>query len=732
MRNWSLRKRIFIAVTAIAVIHLAFYVGPRWWYTRPRFYPKGYEKAVSILKEEFGEAAVERGVFSIPKDAVVVPYKGFAKVQDTLSRTEFHVYLAGDGAYFYFDGLRGKEWVALAARTTAETGRDAWAELAYLERTVIRGDITPDCEIQTYGTYTVFCDRVRLDRGVENGSYDAMERMHEERGVISYAKSELRARAVRAILEANSAVFASEAEQRREVLRAILGASVPPRSSWDRERILRLAGAYGEIAGEGDLGTLRRLKSAQFVRPWYWFAYRLPVIGTWLEAKRGLAGYVGVGPMAVAPRSDHLMSYVNLDGHIWAVEALAGKSSAERLRVLSETAFGSGRPDNLTIVHEAGKRLAREFPQEYGDLLAGNFRPFYDESKIAADPSWWAKTIAADEPLARLIAAEPYRGAEPSVCAALYRMTGDKSYLDRLKDVVRARIGRDRSRAAMRALLDAYAKDRSLVDIPEFAREVLGVISLTTEGEGRDPLKALWLGTNMIDFMIPADDSRCVEILSELVNEPEKVLEAAFAQSPRGRTLWAEAAKALGRSGLPEARDALMRKAESPGFLDDKTVAACVLRGLAISGEPRALPVLRDLAVKAFLDAVHDGGANAIALGPGRDFRNAAAAAAAVELASAPDRCERFATLDLAEVAGEPKGNYANRVPARTVIPSTVLSCIFSADDLRLILADYRCAEVRGNVITALYIKERRLLDGDVRREWGNLVIENTKGVSNW
>ena len=52
LQQMSLRKRVLIAVAAIAVIHAAFYAVPRWWATRPRFYPEAYEEAVAFARNE--------------------------------------------------------------------------------------------------------------------------------------------------------------------------------------------------------------------------------------------------------------------------------------------------------------------------------------------------------------------------------------------------------------------------------------------------------------------------------------------------------------------------------------------------------------------------------------------------------------------------------------------------------------------------------------------------------
>lgn len=75
IRNMSLRKRLLVAVLAIAAVHASFYYIPRWWLTRPRFDEAAWREAVEILKADVGAAAVEKGLFSIPRIPVSTPYE---------------------------------------------------------------------------------------------------------------------------------------------------------------------------------------------------------------------------------------------------------------------------------------------------------------------------------------------------------------------------------------------------------------------------------------------------------------------------------------------------------------------------------------------------------------------------------------------------------------------------------------------------------------------------------
>jgi len=65
----SMKRRVVIAVVAIAVIHGGVYL----FASRPRFYEPAWRDAVGVLKRQVGKAAVENGVFTIPRRWIVVP-----------------------------------------------------------------------------------------------------------------------------------------------------------------------------------------------------------------------------------------------------------------------------------------------------------------------------------------------------------------------------------------------------------------------------------------------------------------------------------------------------------------------------------------------------------------------------------------------------------------------------------------------------------------------------------
>jgi hypothetical protein len=76
--NLTLRSRIVIAVAAIALIHALFQWVPGYIERRPRFYEEAWTRAIEILKEEVGSAAVENGVFHIPREEISVASIGGA------------------------------------------------------------------------------------------------------------------------------------------------------------------------------------------------------------------------------------------------------------------------------------------------------------------------------------------------------------------------------------------------------------------------------------------------------------------------------------------------------------------------------------------------------------------------------------------------------------------------------------------------------------------------------
>jgi len=118
--DMPLKKRVLIAVIAIAVIHALFVFVPRWWATRPRFDEAAWREAVEILKADVGAAAVEKGTFGIPRIKVKPPYRKVVEIGK-------HLCMLVDGAgasLVYVGTARGEsESSGRVERLTAKIGR---------------------------------------------------------------------------------------------------------------------------------------------------------------------------------------------------------------------------------------------------------------------------------------------------------------------------------------------------------------------------------------------------------------------------------------------------------------------------------------------------------------------------------------------------------------------------------------------------------------------------------
>lgn len=83
MRKLSTKKRILIALAAILAVHAAFYCVPRVYCAWPRFYEAEYNEAVAILKDVVGAEAVEKGIVTIARGRVSVPFEAVAGTHDS-------------------------------------------------------------------------------------------------------------------------------------------------------------------------------------------------------------------------------------------------------------------------------------------------------------------------------------------------------------------------------------------------------------------------------------------------------------------------------------------------------------------------------------------------------------------------------------------------------------------------------------------------------------------------
>ena len=141
----SLWRRIAVAAVAIAAIHVAFWAIPRWRATRPQAYPQAYERAVAALKAEFGAAAVEKGVISIPRELIAVPYTGRLLVA---SKSAGACYLELKGSYAHLVACANRK-PAVGVRLTAAGARELWAVFAYLygTRATCEGPLPPQHKV---------------------------------------------------------------------------------------------------------------------------------------------------------------------------------------------------------------------------------------------------------------------------------------------------------------------------------------------------------------------------------------------------------------------------------------------------------------------------------------------------------------------------------------------------------------------------------------------------------
>lgn len=321
----SLWKRTAIAAVAVAAIHMAFYATPRWWYSQPRIYPQAYEKAVAVLKEEFGAEAVEKGAISMPMQPVVVPYKGrlFAHAPEVSSYVDLH----GNRAYAVTHGAMGS---TTGVQLTQREARDLWAMLIYLDGTTA----LPSSPLFSPGRKLCASGCIAED---DSWPYHAKVReigqgsQAEQASAVNALKAAARARGVASIWRYVIHRASAQSGETIEALEAVLHASFPPGSQADRYALDFLARRYAYVAGARSLKFLRKVEALR--REPSHVLRQIPRIGPWYferwEARQG-----------VLPRT--------FEGEIWAVEVLRSKSDAEAVAILREAAFLPAELQHIT------------------------------------------------------------------------------------------------------------------------------------------------------------------------------------------------------------------------------------------------------------------------------------------------------------------------------------------------------------------------------------------------
>ena len=554
MTRLSLKRRIALAIAAIVAIHAAFYVGPRLWYSWPRFYPQGYAQAVSILRETFGDAAVDKGVVTIPRESIVVPYEG-AKYAGCC-----YLRLEGDSVTLLTTGFPK----ARVAHVKGKAARDLWAEWKYLEN--VRID-TPNTRLLGGDVRFKLTWYFEIDYEPRNDS--EREAFNEYLTVCEILE---RAQFKRVIERPNIA-FTEDPKAVQPVVRALARGGLRVRSPY---YYVDVRDAYFEHLDKGELAFLKRLDRKAHRKAPGWVA-TIPAVGDKLRR-----WYEGQGRCFC--------------GEIWEFEQLRGKSPAEQVAILSEAALGRGAGNSgLKISRKDAMAIfAKGFPDEWRKFVMAKGFVLGPQERCSAIPKH-GQVKPSDEEFLRFACKDPERFVRVCARSALYSLTKDAADLDAFMaeaDPVNPQYtyAHDFVRQLLEGELCPMLEEDAAV------REVLArTLKLIDSAWSAS---CTWSEDNKCDFTFKIFEAVCRSdgdfasaFADELLNDPQKVLSADVPASRVDKLRMAalmDGSKASTEALVAYAWSALACE-PAPGAVEQ---LACLFSN---RGDRRALPALEAL-----------------------------------------------------------------------------------------------------------------------------------------
>jgi len=665
-----LARRIVAFAAAVVIVHMAFYAVPRWWYSRPRVYPEAYEKAVEALNGVVGPEAVERSVFSISRNPVSVPYRGYAMVFWADGLADFlYIGAPGDDSFVIKAEFRYSVRTVTARSLSWEKARSAWATLQYLCRTEpsFSGAVTG----QRYLVYdpSGFAYETWSSRKITTSADEPWLRDEPGEASTSLVRASVRQLACSRVMRELYNSGAPQVDRKAfslamaDIIRKSLGATL--QMMFERMSLEYLIEPYASMAGKDALPALREIdnwhiQEADARRLVQWFQWA-PILNSYLESRARRIGE------RQAP---------DVSGEIWAVTALDGKSKEEEVAALTKAAMSGS-----TIGWKAQVLLLSRWPEEwrihltdnYGSLPVGIRRivPELESSDritrlIADDASnsaqWYAASILC-------------KGNERELLARL-----EKIAIAHLDAVARARGARMATkvdlRGLMQALFDTCKSGSSASEARSLARRLF---SRPSPGPWTD-----WTYEEMLKGVAASDSESATAMLADILNAPETMLNAEYAAS-FGRGLRVKAVAALRNRDTQAARDALLAYLKGSHTRAEWKVTSAVVDAAGDSGDDRALPILEEMLVRC--PAPGPDTDESVPGPSGVSIRTLRRAIVAIHVANAANRVESFASLDTADQRSARQESLAWR---------------FSTNELRTLLADDRCRAARAAIYNAL------------------------------
>jgi len=682
------RKRaVILAVAACAVACALSCIVPRLWCSRPRFYADAYADATALLKQEFGDAAVSRGVISIPKDAIVVPWRAEAATYSAL--IDASAFVSVNSRSYLVRHLRNK--AVECARVPRQDARRAYAVLAYIDRVRTDGG---DALVAALGDGLYFnvggselSDRswpwLNAKRVVQLPPSEPFSmRLEPVNPMLSTSNapkqiSELvcdmaRARFIESLDASREGAFSQGGKVAFAALDAVMRPAVPPLNKWDRLRLESLENDYLASGGRKALPLLKTICAGP-PYPWYTFLARVPVFRSILKFQR----------------PEHRFWPVSSDiyGGIWALEQVDGRSDAEQMSLLAAAAFPNSHqaivsarsgPEGLGRMRKARALLQQRFPDKWRALLVEKYAALPDANYplISWDDKEYflipANPVPGDETVLQLLAADTSTVARMRAYAQLHALTHAAACIRALEDAVMSSLNHDphAACAAIDALAGVYKRDPAAFDMLAFARTVLASITGGRENEGQ--------GVSVVNGIEAIAGAEFVPLLSDVLCDPDRVFSPLCGKDTR-HYIQQRAALAL---------------AHAPGDVAFKTLTGYVVRdypdsdlpvtydavsALAMRGDPRAIPALRVVAAR---------GANKPAFPYDSDApAHARRAMISIGVKNAPSPSEAFAVLPPED---------------RAIFACRELPYFLSKSDLMTLLADDRTRPNRAAILATL------------------------------
>jgi hypothetical protein len=404
--NLTLRRRIIIAVLAIAVIHALFRWLPGYIERRPRFYGDAWARAVEILKEEVGPAAVENGVFYIPREGAWRFTSAFM-VRPSLDAIVWHP---------------GPDLSALLDRKVARLSRreaqQLLATFRYLSLVKVR-TMPPPCR-----------DRTRLEFYVFDGRHMLLDYDGRQQGNLFDVRvaSNAVGRFSRMLAVSDDIEPVESDDEIASALCRVLKSCTPPRNRFEAALIDHAAnGLWQHPARDAvpDLAIVNRLiRTRQREGRWSDVFRKLPLVGRFFSRE--------LQDWEQDWRGDFIARSV-LSKALWCCENLAGKSEAEQIAAWERAIFGKEPEDCPTslFVRNHREEFARLLLKHWDSVSSDHRRSVYLNDVRNCDPD----TVRE---IAGRLAESEYPVFQVHANRTLYELTGERKYIDRLLEIARS------------------------------------------------------------------------------------------------------------------------------------------------------------------------------------------------------------------------------------------------------------------------------------------------------